>query len=311
MTRVYQNFNDILTFQRSSIGTYIGVDGIIKTASVDEPRIEYTGTADRKGLLIEEQRTNILLNSETLSTQTVSVTATTHTLSFSGTGTVTLSGASTDGPLVGTGSNHYDRVSLTFTPSSGSLTLTVSGDVEYAQLEVGPYGTSYIPTTGTAVTRSADLAEMQTSAFDFNEQVGTVIVHAYLDVSDLDDDHRIFSINNDNVTERYTAFYRSDETLGFYSRKTTGTNFDFFTANTFNAGQLNKMAFAWDQSTVSFVLNGGTVRTGSANNPPSGLTHIDFGGGPAGDPFGGTIKDFKYIPAKLTDAEIQELTSNG
>lgn len=106
------------------------------------------------GVLIEERRTNLLLNSASLSTQNVTVTATAHTLSFSGTGTITLSGASTAGPLVGTGANN--RVSLTFTPSAGSLTLTVSGTVERAQIEAGAPASSYIPTTSSAVTRNAD-----------------------------------------------------------------------------------------------------------------------------------------------------------
>lgn len=101
-----------------------------------------------------EARTNLLLNTATLSTQSVTVTAAAHTLSFYGTGTVTLSGASTAGPLVGTGAN--DRVELTFTPTAGSLTLTVSGSVTMAQLEVGTTASSYIPTFGSTVTRAAE-----------------------------------------------------------------------------------------------------------------------------------------------------------
>jgi hypothetical protein len=78
---------------------------------------------------------NLLGATTTLATQSRTVTAVSHTLSFKGTGTVTLSGASTAGPLVGTGVN--DRVSLVFTPSAASLTLTVSGTVTDAQLEIG------------------------------------------------------------------------------------------------------------------------------------------------------------------------------
>jgi len=76
---------------------------------------------------------NLLAGTDALATQTVAVTAVEHVLSFWGTGTVTLSGTSTAGPLVGTGAN--DRVSLTFTPTAGNLTLTVSGTVTNAQLE--------------------------------------------------------------------------------------------------------------------------------------------------------------------------------
>jgi hypothetical protein len=86
-------------------------------------------------------RRNLLLATDTLATQSRTVTAVAHTLSFTGTGTVTLSGASTAGPLVGTGAGN--RVSLTFTPTAGSLTLTVSGSVTFAQLETGSTATAY------------------------------------------------------------------------------------------------------------------------------------------------------------------------
>jgi hypothetical protein len=80
-------------------------------------------------------------DTDTMTTQTITVTAAEHRLSFQGTGTVTLSGASTSGPLVGTGAS--DIVGLTFTPTAGSLTLTVSGTVEIAQLELGSSRSAY------------------------------------------------------------------------------------------------------------------------------------------------------------------------
>jgi hypothetical protein len=86
-------------------------------------------------------RRNILVGTATLATQTRVVTAAQHTLSFRGTGTVTLTGASISGPLVGTGAD--DIVSLTFTPTAGNLTLTVLGTVNDAQLELGAVRTAY------------------------------------------------------------------------------------------------------------------------------------------------------------------------
>jgi hypothetical protein len=110
-----------------------------------------------EGVLVEsEARTNLLLNSGTLATQNVTVTAVPHTLHFTGTGTITLSGASTAGPLVGTGTGENNRVSLTFTPTAGTLTLTVSGTVTNADLEVGSTPSSHKPTSGSTVTRAAD-----------------------------------------------------------------------------------------------------------------------------------------------------------
>lgn len=86
-------------------------------------------------------RRNLLNATDTLATQSVTVTAAAHTLAFTGTGTVTLSGTSTAGPLVGTGAGN--RVTLTFTPTAGSLTLTVTGSVTMAQLQLGSVDTAY------------------------------------------------------------------------------------------------------------------------------------------------------------------------
>lgn len=85
-------------------------------------------------------RKNVLLATETLATQSVTAIAAQYTLSFTGTGSVTLSGAAT-GTLTGTGADN--RVSLTVTPTAGTLTLTVSGSVTKAQLELGAVAGPY------------------------------------------------------------------------------------------------------------------------------------------------------------------------
>jgi hypothetical protein len=99
--------------------------------------------------LIEKVRTNLVLNSATLATQDVTVTANAHTVSFFGTGSIVVSGVAS-GTLVGTGVG--DRVELIFTATAGTLNLTVSGTVTNAQLEISDFGaTDYIPTTTAAV----------------------------------------------------------------------------------------------------------------------------------------------------------------
>ena len=57
--------NNLITFTRSSTGTYVGSDGLIKTAAADEARFDHDPeTGESLGLLIEEQRTNLITYSE-------------------------------------------------------------------------------------------------------------------------------------------------------------------------------------------------------------------------------------------------------
>ena len=54
-----------ITFTRSSGGSYVGVNGLIKYAGVNEPRFDHNPvTGESLGLLVEEARTNLLLRSE-------------------------------------------------------------------------------------------------------------------------------------------------------------------------------------------------------------------------------------------------------
>ena len=85
---------------------------------------------------------NLLLNTATLGTQTVTVqVGVNYILSIKGTGSVTLTGASTAGPLNGTGASN--RVDLKITAATTSLTLTVSGSVTSARLSAVTYETAF------------------------------------------------------------------------------------------------------------------------------------------------------------------------
>lgn len=154
------------TFARASIGTYFDRSRVLQTAGSNVQRINWNPlTGAFEGVLVEPARTNQLLQTNVAAyrltlAQTVRfgvgyLTASVpYTLSFYGTGTVTLSGVAAT-TVVGTGT--WVRTTLTITPGSGTLTFTPSGDVFFAQFEQGSYPTSWIPTTSATVTRAADV----------------------------------------------------------------------------------------------------------------------------------------------------------
>jgi hypothetical protein len=106
-------------------------------------------------------RINILANTDTLATQSVTTVATNYTLRFEGAGTITLSGTATGTFSAGT---------HTVTCTAGTLTLTVSGAVNNADLRVANDGVGLPPYqrvgAGTAGTSSASgSADYDTAGF--------------------------------------------------------------------------------------------------------------------------------------------------
>jgi len=144
------------SFTRSTVGNFWNESKVLTSAAINIPRFNYNpDTSNFEGILIEAASTNLVLNSTTLSTQTVTVTSgVQYTCSFYGTGTITLSGAHS---AVMTGTGAFKLTQLTFTTSTTSITLTVTGTVSYGQLELGTKATSRITTTGSSVTRAADV----------------------------------------------------------------------------------------------------------------------------------------------------------
>ena len=55
----------LVTFTRASTGTFVGSDGVLQTATTNEPRFDHNPTTGESlGLLVEEARTNLLVRSE-------------------------------------------------------------------------------------------------------------------------------------------------------------------------------------------------------------------------------------------------------
>jgi hypothetical protein len=304
-------FADLITFTRSTTATFVGSNGLIQSAAINAPRFDFDPvTLAPKGFLIEEQRINLLLNSDilgtNLSTQSVTVTAQSYTISFYGTGTITLSGAAIQ---IVTGTGVYpSRRTLTFTPVAGVLVCTVTGTVQFAQLEAGAFATSFIPTAGSTVTRASDVAVMTGTAFSnwFNASEGTFIASATtMSTASRRGVYAATDSSGTNANRLYLSV--TTEASNFVSTASV-TQADVTIAGVISDNTVFKDAFAYRENDISAAANGvlGTPDT-SATLPV--VSELRLGTRSDGSiRLNGHLRNITYYPTRLTDAQLQALT---
>jgi hypothetical protein len=292
-----------ITFTRTTSATRYNSSGLIETVASDVPRFDYDPvTLALKGLLIEELRTNLLLNSASLSTQSVEVGASPHTLSFYGTGTVVLSGTAS-ATVVGLGA-YPSRKTHTFTPTAGTLTLTVTGTVEYAQLEAGSFATSYIPTTTIVSTRQPDIAVITGTNFSswFNASEGTFVASYANAPSSIGG---IFAANDSDNSGSNRIDFRSGQGQSIIS--SGGVQVAGLGTGAATTGII---AIAYKVDDFAASLNGGAVVTDSSGAVPLSVDRLLIG---SADDLNyqpsGHLLYIKYYNTRKPNADLQTLTT--
>ena len=365
--------NNLITFTRSSTGTYVGADGLIKYAGADEPRFDHdSSTGESLGLLIEESRTNLITYSEDFSQsvwakqngfsitsntaiapdgtltadtasrvnlnaeylyQNLNTPAGTYTLSCwiksvnasSSFSIASYSGADGYQPSSFTATNTWERFSHTVTvsnPVTGFYPCipSVSGEQFYiwgAQVEAGSFPTSYIPTSASTVTRQPDTAQITGTNFSswYNAVESTILC----------DYSHIMSSYNAGQASGNERLYRFRAVGG------NDTRIDYVTYNSFHPyiaadgvavaslggftglynNQLNKTAVVVKQNDFAVASDGSLKSTDNNGTwPPNNtITEVSIGSQSGGNALNGHIKKLIYYPTRLTNAQLQSLTS--
>ena len=297
-----------LTVVRNTTATRVNTNGIDESVALNVARLNYDSVGGAPHILMEGQRTNLLLNSATLATQSITTTAAAHTLSFRGTGTVTLSGSFT-GSLVGTGANN--RVAFTFTPTAATLTVTINGSCTNGQIELGGFATSYIPTLASAVTRNADLISKSGISDLINSEEGVL----FLEMAAFSNDTSSRSIvisngSNSYIYIRFDSFANRVLCQFFINGVSASSN---LTHTLSDSSNFNKLAIVYSSSKFNLFANGQSVSTSTPTLVNSANTYnkITFGtdGQANTGNFAGKIKSCQIYKGALTDAELTNLTT--
>jgi hypothetical protein len=226
------------------------------------------------------------------------MTAAARTLSFYGTGQIVLSGAHS-ATVTGTGA-YPTRTTLTFTPTASNLTLTVTGTVQFAQLETGSFATSFIPTDGTSKTRNADNVQMTGANFTswYNQSAGAAMV----------DYETLVGTAGNQYALRVSGGTNS---IHFGFRETAILARPIVSSVAGNSVAVSG-SFLRSAGTYDFV---GNTKVGGANGSLAGANTVgtvgtntlayigSFNGATA--MLNGWMRKISYWPQKLTSAEVQ------
>jgi hypothetical protein len=341
------------SFTRNSAATYIGPDGYIKTAGVNQPRFEYDPvTGEYKGLLVEESRTNYFIASNDLTNTTywlqdgtiISLDGTNNrgnyykirgtnaayrglasnftvwgvypgasqivTLSmdakvpddesgdrlllftvvatvgntggFSDTFFATVSNTSTSGIDLGNGWRRYSAIYTWMSSWNGQAFVKInpffSGSqsvlIANLQLERGSFRTSYIPTSGSTVTRQPDqlvlnrsLNTQGTFYVESNPRTGIPLVA----------DNGSSSLSISQRTNQYTRsvlYYNTNRTLRMSSDNSAPSDYIYT-----NPQDLNRVSLGFNRFNNSSYING-------------------------------YLKKFSYYSSPLSEDNLRALTNN-
>ena len=208
-------------------------------------------------------------------------------------------------------------VGLANASGSAGRSFTASGSGIYiygAQLEAGVGASSYIPTGASQVTRTADSCLMSGTNFSswFNNTEGTCLFvgdNSFVPAaSNFSANWALISAANSMRINNYTR--HTSGRLGASPRDSGGTalTFDSPTGSPTNitTTAVYKTAFAMKTNDFAYCVNGNTVGLGDGNGVFDTVTSIEF----ARDGIrNGHMKQFKFYPTRLTNAELQAITA--
>jgi hypothetical protein len=175
-----------------------------------------------------------------------------------------------------------------------------------AQVEQGGYATSYIPTSGSAVTRVADACTNGGNEQVFNDSEGVLMV----EISALADDGltRRLSISDGTTNNRVLIGYSSSNRFQFVvSDGGSVVVNQYITVS--NITQFNKVAFKYKLNDCAIWINGQELGTDTTATMPSGLDLLNFDQANGTEDFYGNVKQLQYFDTALTDAELTALTT--
>ena len=180
------------------------------------------------------------------------------------------------------------------------------------QLEADSFASSIIRTTGSSATRSADVVEISGDVFGLNDKEGTMFIEfdqTYVE-GGTGFPRAVELGNNTTAVQRCNIYIAESTNRLTAALNTNNVNQTLLALDTSLTGTLpmTKVAYGFADDNVGASDNGDTALTDTAADFSSATNkrnRITFGT----STFVGHIKSFKYYPRRLTNAQLEDLSS--
>ena len=352
---------------------------LLRTAAINEPRLEYDASGNPLGLLIEEARTNLVpyseaftqgnwdkVNTTITSNSAVSpdgqsnaslvtvnsasygfvrefltISAAANTFSVfakagttssiqlwfvqqgvtDGVASIDLSTGAVTGISVGwTGGvttkyvgNGWYRIqgTRTFTASANNHGVGVAAIgqnglnfyIYGAQLEEGAFPTSYIPTSGSAVTRAKDVSDVPVERFGYNTGKGSIVVYAQSNKPAVS--VYAFELSASSGDRMFSKFQNEEHLRVRVSFADTAV----IDAGDIETGSFAKLGARFANNDFAVSIDGNTPVTDTNGAVNLNASELKIGQSLSNsEQLNGHIKQIQYFPKRLSNEELQLLT---
>lgn len=247
------------------------------------------------------------------------------------TGTITDDGGNS--PTITALANGWYRCSMTATLGSSPASaiecliylLNDSGATSYtgdgtsgviawgAQLEIGAFISSYIPTTTSSATRAVENCSMAVGGW-FKENEGSFYAegmtgHGYDSAATANT--RLLRLDNNSNSMVHELRRNNTDNNSRVSTVCGGNTQSSIAMGLWASNLLVRMSYAYRHNDMAASYNGGTVLTDttSPDGMPTGLSVLRVGSAGSSGNFGGYVRAIRYWNTRLTNDQLRGLTS--
>lgn len=181
----------------------------------------------------------------------------------------------------------------------------------YAQMEVGAFPTSYIPTAGSQVTRAADVLKINTLSPWYNQSEGALFAeYAVSNGYNAGSSNAAVSMGDGTTSSFISLRTIAGTTYPNFAVRVAGvTDVSLDVSSATSSGRV-KLAGAYKLNDFAMSAKGlAVVYDTSGSIPNVSVMTIGYTSSPGTNVLNGHIGKLKYFPKRLTDAQLQALTA--